>query len=138
MNDKCFFDTNMLVYLYSQDEPDKQHLANELIKNHTPIISTQVLTELSNVLRKKFQCEYKQIQSVIAQIINVCQVSIIQPEDIITALQVAEKYKYSFYDSLIISVALSNKCTMLYTEDLQHQQVIDNTMTIINPFVMDS
>ena len=134
MNDKCFFDTNMLVYLYSQDEPDKQAIAKELIQNNTPIISTQVLTELSNVLRKKFKCEYGQIQSVIYQIINVCQVSVIKSESIITALQLAEKYRYSFYDSLIIAVALSNECSILYTEDLQHQQVIDSQLTIINPF----
>ncbi len=134
MSDKCFFDTNLLVYLYSQDEPDKQHLVKELLKNNDPIISTQVLTELSNVLRKKFRCEYQQIQTVISQIINACQVSIIQPENIITALQIAEKYHYSFYDSLIITVALSNECSILYTEDLQNQQMIDKTMTIVNPF----
>jgi len=134
MNDKCFFDTNMLVYLYSQDESSKQNIANELIKNNIPIISTQVLTELSNVLRKKFKCEYGQIQSVISQIINACQVSVIQTENVITALQIAEKYRYSFYDSLIIAVALSNECSILYTEDLQNQQVIDNKLTIVNPF----
>lgn len=134
MNDKCFFDTNMLVYLYSQDESSKQNIANELIKNNIPIISTQVLTELSNVLRKKFKCEYGQIQSVISQIINACQVSVIQAENVITALQIAEKYRYSFYDSLIIAVALSNECSILYTEDLQNQQVIDKKLTIVNPF----
>jgi len=55
MNDKRFFDTNIVVYLYSQDEPDKQSI--NLFKNNQPIISTQVLGEFANVLRRKFKLE---------------------------------------------------------------------------------
>jgi predicted nucleic acid-binding protein len=58
MIDKRFFDTNIVVYLYSQDEPDKQSIAKDLFKNNQPIISTQVLGEFANVLRRKFQLEY--------------------------------------------------------------------------------
>ncbi|RKZ71139.1 MAG: hypothetical protein DRR19_32760 [Candidatus Parabeggiatoa sp. nov. 1] len=61
MNDKRFFDSNIVVYLYSQDEPDKQSIAKNLVKNNQPIISTQVLGELANVLRRKFQMEYTDI-----------------------------------------------------------------------------
>ena len=61
MNDKRFFDSNIVVYLYSQDEPDKQSIAKNLFRNNQPIISTQVLGELANVLRRKFQLEYTDI-----------------------------------------------------------------------------
>ena len=44
------------------------------------------------------------------------------------------KYKYSYYDSLIIAAALESKCTVLYSEDMQHDQIIESTLQIINPF----
>lgn len=137
MNDKRFFDTNIVVYLYSQDEPDKQSIAKDLFKNNQPIISTQVLGELANVLRKKFQCEYIDIATVITQVTAVCQVATMTSDNIVNALTLAEKYRYSFYDSLIIAVALAENCTILYTEDLQHGQVIESTLTIQNPFSSD-
>jgi predicted nucleic acid-binding protein len=46
-----------------------------------------------------------------------------------------EKYQYSFYDSLIISAALSCNCEMLFSEDLQHGQIIEERLKIINPFL---
>jgi len=49
------------------------------------------------------------------------------------ALTIAEKRKYSFYDSLIISAAIYGKCGILYSEDLQHGQIIQK-LTIKNPF----
>ena len=45
------------------------------------------------------------------------------------------RYKFSFYDSIIIAAALDAKCSILYTEDLQHKQIIEKTLTIINPFI---
>jgi len=44
------------------------------------------------------------------------------------------KYGYSFYDSLFIASALEAGCTILYSEDLQDGQVIEKTLTIVNPF----
>ena len=49
-------------------------------------------------------------------------------------LQVAERYGFSIYDALIVAAALDADCATLYTEDLQHGQVIDRTLTITNPF----
>jgi predicted nucleic acid-binding protein len=51
------------------------------------------------------------------------------------ALMVHFKYKFSYYDSLIISSALENGCSILYSEDLHHNQKIEKTLTIINPFL---
>ena len=48
MNDKGFLDTNIVVYAYSHDEPDKQLIAKNLFKKPNPVISTQVLGEFSN------------------------------------------------------------------------------------------
>jgi predicted nucleic acid-binding protein len=50
------------------------------------------------------------------------------------AIEIKIKYKFSFWDSLIVASALENRCNILYTEDLQHGQVIETTLKIVNPF----
>ena len=54
MNDKVFLDTNILVYAYSNTEPDKQAIARNIIAENESYISTQVLQELTNTLTRKF------------------------------------------------------------------------------------
>ena len=46
----------------------------------------------------------------------------------------AERYRFSFYDALIVAAALESGCTTLFSEDLQDGQVIDQTLTVRNPF----
>ena len=46
----------------------------------------------------------------------------------------SEKYNFSYYDSIIVSTALENECNIVYSEDMQHSQIIENKLTIINPF----
>lgn len=50
-------------------------------------------------------------------------------------LDIAERYGFSLYDSMIVAAALCAGCTTLFTEDLQHRQVIDGALTVRNPFV---
>ncbi|MEY3882473.1 MAG: hypothetical protein RIQ94_3269 [Pseudomonadota bacterium] len=48
--------------------------------------------------------------------------------------EIALRYQFSNWDSLIIAAALLAKCDILYSEDMQHNQVIDGQLTILNPF----
>ncbi|MDZ7781481.1 MAG: hypothetical protein U5K56_00525 [Halioglobus sp.] len=48
-------------------------------------------------------------------------------------LDIQERYRYGFYDSLIISAALEADCKRLFTEDMQDGQRI-GTLVIENPF----
>lgn len=59
MNDNCFLDTNILVCCYTEDEPGRQQKAVDVAGNSYMFISTQVLTELSNTLKKKFKLDLK-------------------------------------------------------------------------------
>lgn len=51
-----------------------------------------------------------------------------------TAISIAERYKYSIYDGLILASALETGCNIFYSEDLQDGQVIERSLTIRNPF----
>jgi len=134
MNDNCFIDTNILVYCYTSDEPVRQQKAFNIAKGSETFISTQVLTELSNTLKKKFKLNWQAIENVIAEVSSDFNVYVNKPATIERACQIADKYQYSFYDSLIIAAALSSNCKILYSEDMQDGQAIENSLKIINPF----
>ncbi len=134
MNDRVFLDTNVLIYLYSEDEPEKQEKSKDIIVNYHCIISTQVLNELANVMLKKFSVNPNTILMIINEICENLEVNETSIETIKKALYIFEKYHYSYYDSLIISAALENECKMLFTEDMQHKQIIDDYLTILNVY----
>ncbi|MBI3154384.1 MAG: hypothetical protein HYZ20_03150 [Burkholderiales bacterium] len=49
------------------------------------------------------------------------------------ALGVRARWRYGFYDSLVIAAALAAGCSRLLSEDLQHGQRIES-LTIVDPF----
>jgi predicted nucleic acid-binding protein len=51
------------------------------------------------------------------------------------AWRLQERYRFSYYDSLILAAALSAGCSSLFSEDMQHEQVIEGRLTIVNPFL---
>lgn len=134
MHDKVFIDTNVAVYLYSNDELEKQEIARCLFRHSAPTISTQVLSELSNTLRKKFKLDYESISEAVTEVRGSSSLFTVTLETILQALQLARKYRYSYYDCLILSAALSSGCVTLFSEDMQDGQVIEETLTIVNPF----
>ena len=134
MRTKVFLDTNVVVFLYSGDEPEKQTAALSLIENNEAIVSTQVLSELANTLSRKFSLPYEVVAQAVAEVQEGSTVSLVMPETIAQALTLAKKYQYSYYDSQILASALLAGCSTLFTEDIQHGQLIENSMTICNPF----
>lgn len=135
MNDKVFLDTNILVYAYSNTEQDKQTIARKLIGEFNTFISTQVLQELINTLTKKFHNSWLEVQNAVSESCKNNFLHINEKETIINACHIAEKYKFSFYDSLIISAALECNCNILYSEDLHDGQLIETKLKIVNPFI---
>jgi predicted nucleic acid-binding protein len=135
MNAKVFLDTNILVYAYSNTEPDKQVIARKLIAECNSYVSTQVLQELTNTLTRKFHNSWKEAQNAVLESCENNLLHINERDTIVNACGIADKYKFSFYDSLIIAAALECNCTALYSEDLHHNQLIENKLKIVNPFI---
>ncbi len=127
-----FADTNVIIYSVSDDD-DKRLLALKIIAAK-PVISTQVLTETANTLQRKLKFSPQDTQSILMRLIAECDVVAVLPRPVISAITVMERYRFSFYDSLIIATALEASCTTLYSEDMQHGQLIENKLLIINPF----
>jgi predicted nucleic acid-binding protein len=136
MQDKVFLDTNILIYCYSVDETDKQEVALRLLDKYSEssLISTQVINELSNILFKKFKLSSIEIENTILEIDNYTNIVNFTLTTQLKALKIKDKYKLQFYDSLIIATAIENKCTILYSEDMQNGLIVESVLTIVNPF----
>ncbi|RYE18497.1 MAG: PIN domain-containing protein [Sphingobacteriaceae bacterium] len=135
MNDKVFLDSNILIYTYSATEPEKQLIARKLVIDNLTFISTQVLQELCNIVTRKFKFNYFDAVKVIQECSRNSFVHINSETTILQACSIAEKSGYSFYDCMIISAALESDCATLYSEDLHNGHLIDEKLTIKNPFV---
>jgi len=130
---KIFIDTNIIIYALGQFST-KANLAAPLFTD-TPYISTQVLSETANVASKRLALPLPEIRKLILTLETMCRVEIISLNTIHTALEVRERYNFSWYDSLIIASALQANCDSLYSEDMQNSQVINGRLRIINPFI---
>jgi len=131
---KTFIDTNILVYAFTTNEPEKREIALEFLDNCLPVISTQVIKEFSNVLLKKTNIDLQTIQETVNEIIDITDVVSEEIALILASFDIHKRYKSSFYDSLIITTAIHSKCQILLSEDMQDGQIIEGTLKIVNPF----
>lgn len=132
---RVFLDTNLLVYLFTEDEPEKRLVAIRLMDEYQCTTGINNLNELANVLLRKMKVPHIRVIAAIKQILSAVDLGGLSPNLICSAISVSERYGYSFFDSLVISTALSEGASILYSEDMQHQQVIQETLTILNPFI---
>ncbi len=133
MSGKVFFDTNVLIYGMGTKDP-RARRAEQLL-SEGGVVSVQVLNEFIDVARRKVRMSWDDVK----QALRVIQFFCPNPVPITVgthehALIIAERHDIRIYDALILTSALATNCTTLYTEDLQDGQVIDNTLTIRNPF----
>ncbi|TAL60359.1 MAG: PIN domain-containing protein [Bacteroidetes bacterium] len=132
---KIFLDTNLLIYLSTSHTSKAEKVSDLINKTHFCFISVQILNEFAAACFKKELLSFDQIQKYIWEY-NLCfEVADVNFRNISECFLLKKKYKYSWFDSLIIATALLNGCQTLYSEDLQHKQVIENKLTILNPFV---
>lgn len=132
MPGKTFIDTNIVIYALGPAS-HKAPLAAPLFVGH-PSISTQVLSETANVAAKRLALPVPEVRKLITTLEAICRVEIISLTTIHTALDIQERYGFSWYDSLIVATALEAGCHALYSEDMQNSQVIEGRLRIVNPF----
>ncbi|MFP4076516.1 MAG: PIN domain-containing protein [Halochromatium sp.] len=128
-----FLDSN--IVLYSLDKNDaKQQKALGLLAADA-VISTQVLSEVANVMRRKLGYEVEAIRAVLLRLMRTAQLHPVASSTILLALDVAQRYGFSYYDSQIVAAAQEAGCATLYSEDLQHGQVLSSGLQVINPWL---
>jgi len=128
-----FIDSNVVLYSLSKDA-SKQRRALELLASGG-LISTQVLGEVANVMRRKLGYQVPAIRGVLLRLIGDCRLHPLAPSTVLRALDIAQQFGFSYYDSLIVAAAQEAGCDTVYSEDLQHGQVVGPGLTVINPFL---
>jgi predicted nucleic acid-binding protein len=130
-----FVDTNVLVYLLSDDER-KAAIAETLLTGRTlrRVISTQVVSEFVHTARRKARLDWPEIRAFVDVFHDACRVEPVCREDQDLAFEIAESLGFNWYDSMIVAAALNAEATLLFSEDLQDRQRIHG-LTIVNPFV---
>ena len=135
---KMFIDTNILIYAFDVSAGKKHqvasHILSDLWNSGLGVLSTQVLQEFYINVVQKIQkpIDQKMAQEIIRDLLK-WHVVVNNGDSILDAIDISEKYGYSFWDSLIIEAALTGGVSVLLSEDLQHGQVISG-VTISNPF----
>jgi len=136
--DKVFVDTNVIVYAYDKDAGDKHRVALDIMKDlwrsGLGSISTQILQELFVTLTKKVSAplDISVVRETVRRL-SKWDVLLIDVDTIISATELQERYKYSFWDSLIIASAIAGGAKTIFSEDLSDGQTIQG-ITIKNPF----
>lgn len=128
----AFFDTSVLLYLLSDDAVKADRI--EALLAARGVISVQVLNEFAAVALRKLKIPLNEVREILNTIRAVSTVEPITIETHDRGLAVFERYKFSLYDSILIASALISGAKILYSEDLQHGQVIDNQLRVANPF----
>ena len=138
----CFIDSNIWLYAFietpQKEDKRKRQIAKKTIQENDVIISIQVINETCiNLLQKTDKTE-KEIQALILSFYNKYTVVEIDKSILIKASQLREKYSLSFWDSIIVSTALSSDCEILYSKDMQVGLEVEEKLKIVNPFKSDN
>jgi predicted nucleic acid-binding protein len=127
-----FFDTSVLLYLLSDDSVRADRV--ETLLAARGVISVQVLNEFAVVALRKLKMPLNEVREILDTIRAVCAVEPITVETHDSGLAVFERYRFSLYDSMLVATALISGAKILYSEDLQHGQIIDNQLRVTSPF----
>ena len=129
-----FLDSNIIIYAYSRTDSNKADIARRILASGNVVISVQVINEFVAVTHKKLRHSMEEIEATVREFLPFTHPASLSTETSLRALRIATVYRLAWYDSLIVASALENECSLLISEDLQHKQVIEKTLTIINPF----
>lgn len=128
-----FFDTNVLIYLFSED-PAKANACEALVAQGG-VISVQVLNEFASVASRKLGLAWSEIREATEIFSATLEVRPVDLEVHARALDLAEAHRLNLYDAAILAAAALADCDVVYTEDMHAGLTIGGCLTLANPFV---
>lgn len=141
MSASFFVDTNILMYAHDSSAGVKHDrarlLIEELWRNRSGVVSTQVLQELCVNLRRKAArpLDAKTVRAIVTDY-KAWEVVTHNADSILEALEIEERYQISFWDALIVQAADASGAEVLYSEDLPHGQSYRG-VRVVNPLLAE-
>jgi predicted nucleic acid-binding protein len=134
---RTFFDTSVLVYSDDPRDPAKRaralDLIQEYLRSRKGAVSLQVLQEYFVSATGKLKLD----SGLARQRVEVfAKFHVAEPvvDDILAAIDIHRLHSFSFWDALVLRMAIRTGCRVLFSEDMQHGRIIDG-VEIINPFL---
>lgn len=135
MSSPVLIDSNVWIYAFMKGEEARIVSANRLIEQTDSIIlTTQIINEVCSVLLRKNRISTQAVSHYIDYFYGEYVVALLEESTLRLAATLRIRYNFSFWDSFVVASAIENQCVILYSEDMQHQLVVQNTC-IINPFL---
>ncbi|MEW6456590.1 MAG: PIN domain-containing protein [Acidobacteriota bacterium] len=137
--DKVFLDTNIIIYAYDVSAEKKHETAKKIVvdlwDSGLGILSTQVLQEFFVSITKNISkpLNVKFARGIVSDLLR-WDVVVNDGQSLLEAIEIHSKYKYSFWDSMVIQAAIKGGAAFLLSEDLSGEQIIGG-VKIKNPFV---
>ncbi len=136
MSDKVFIDTNLLIYSISDDAEKASKIERLLLEPFDFVISTQVISEFAHTCYRKSLLPAADIRSAVEDFLLFFDLKNIEETTIMIAFDLKARHSFSWYDALIVAAAFECNCRTLYSEDMQHGLVVEQSLTIQNPFLV--
>jgi predicted nucleic acid-binding protein len=135
---RTFLDTNVLVYVFDAADPPKQRRAKALLRTlhaGSIVLSAQVLSEFFWVTTRKLATplDHDEARSAVERLARLTVVPL-DKELVRAAVELSRTAAIAYWDALVVKAARAGACSRLFTEDLNHGQVIDGVW-IENPFL---
>ena len=134
--ERCFLDTNVLVYLFDNDSQSKQARAQALLdeEKDSIVVSAQILGEFYVTVTRKLEVPlHPDAAAEAVESFSRFEVEPLTAELVQAAVRRSRSSLLSYWDSLIVETARKAGAEVLFTEDLQHGQELDGLL-IVNPF----
>ena len=132
-------DTDLWIYLFTDQDVEKKQVIKQITKSFSAknqiVISTQIYKEIARVLKDKIKLSNREILEILSAIERLALIYPEMPQDIKTALEIKERYKLQFFDSVIIAFCLRKKVKVLLTEDISISKITyrERSINLINP-----
>lgn len=131
-----FIDSTTFLYTLDRNEPAKGRIALdwliELRRTRAGITNLQILNEVISVATRK-SVRFGDDVFAAVDAFAMFGLSPLTLDATLAARDIFGRYRYSWWDSLLLASALQLGCTYFLSEDLQNGQVIAG-LTIIDPF----
>jgi predicted nucleic acid-binding protein len=135
LSGKTFVDTNVLVYVHDEDEPEKRERAQALLRELVDriVLSPQVLSEFYVAVRRLETPVPAEVAAKLVDSYSRFPMVNLDPQLVRTAIAISRESGISYWDGLIMAAAQSAGCECLLSEDLSHGQSF-GPVTVENPF----
>jgi len=132
-------DTNLLIYLYDLNQPEKQKKAERVLEEleltRSGRLSVQALAEFFSVATRKLSPSLTSAEALdqITLFVRLWPVFDLTPMIVIEAGRGARDHNLSYYDAQVWATARLNQVPVIFSEDFRDGSILEG-VRFVNPF----